>query len=64
MDCECDAGYTGPDGGDCAACPYGTFKPLAGAQACTLCAADTYGTASAAVDAGVCAACPCKGAKP
>jgi hypothetical protein len=58
VDCECDPGYTGPDGGECAACPYGTFKPLAGAQACTLCAVDTYGTASAAVDAGVCAACP------
>ena len=56
--CTCNPGYTGLDGGVCAQCPHGTFKSQAGAQPCTLCAADTYGTASAGTNAGVCAQCP------
>ena len=35
--CTCNAGYSGPDGGACAACNPGQFKPLNGSGACEDC---------------------------
>ena len=36
--CICDANFTGPDGGPCAACAAGKFKAVNGSGACTPCA--------------------------
>ena len=36
-DCECNTGYTGPNGGTCAACEAGKYKDSPGADACTAC---------------------------
>ncbi|EKX31729.1 hypothetical protein GUITHDRAFT_49082, partial [Guillardia theta CCMP2712] len=36
-DCKCMAGYTGPDGGPCTACPVGKYKNLTGSDACQYC---------------------------
>jgi len=38
--CIRDRGYTGADGGACAACAAGTFKPAAGSAECSLCPAN------------------------
>ena len=35
-DCRCNTGYTGPDGGECAACVAGTYKDATGSAECTL----------------------------
>ncbi|XP_065913515.1 uncharacterized protein [Dysidea avara] len=35
--CECTAGYTGPDGGPCTACSENTFKTVAGNNTCEPC---------------------------
>lgn len=32
--CLCKAGYSGPDGGECTACPAGKYKDTAGSAAC------------------------------
>ncbi len=40
LDCygaECDAGYTGPDGSQCSACPEGTYKSAPGSGPCSDC---------------------------
>lgn len=47
-DCLCDAGFTGPNSGPCAACAAGSFKAGAGSAACTLCEADEYSLSAAA----------------
>ena len=41
-DCECNAGYTGPDGGSCEACGVGFYKPLKGSNPCIGCAPGKY----------------------
>lgn len=35
--CQCNAGFTGPDGGPCTACAAGKFKPLPGPAECETC---------------------------
>jgi hypothetical protein len=56
--CQCDPGYTGPDGGSCAACQAGTYKVETGAAACTSCPTFTTSpAASTAVAACVNAKC-------
>jgi hypothetical protein len=35
--CRCNAGYTGPDGGECIACGQGKYKPSKGNATCTTC---------------------------
>jgi hypothetical protein len=35
--CKCTAGFTGPDGGPCAACAAGFYKATIGSAACTDC---------------------------
>jgi hypothetical protein len=56
-DCNCNAGYTGPDGGTCTACSAGKFKPTNGSDACTQCAVGKYvGSLGATYDQ--CVLCP------
>ena len=40
--CTCDAGYSGPDGGPCAACVSGTYKDGPGSAACGVCGDNMY----------------------
>ena len=35
--CKCDPGFTGPDGGDCTACPAGKYKISPGSAGCNDC---------------------------
>ena len=41
VDCQCNAGYSGPDGGTCAACAVGTYKNSVGSESCSLCVANS-----------------------
>ena len=36
-DCKCNAGYTGPDGGNCTACQANTYKNVSGSSQCEAC---------------------------
>lgn len=54
---SCDAGYTGPDGGPCAACVAGKYKAATGSAACTNCGPGTYSSTLAATAAAACLAC-------
>lgn len=56
--CECMVGYTGPDGGSCAACAAGKYKDVVGDAACALCGNSTYNPDTAAVSVASCRACP------
>ena len=55
--CRCNAGYTGPEGGACTACPQGSYAADTGLQICTDCPANTT-TANAAT--AVADACACQ----
>ena len=55
--CTCNAGYTGPDGGTCAACTTGQFKSASGPANCTDCAAGKYSASVAAVSESTCSGC-------
>lgn len=57
-DCECNAGYTGPNGGHCTACVPGKYKLTPGSHECTSCAADTYSTIVASKTGADCQKCP------
>lgn len=46
-DCLCDPGFSGPDGGPCAACAPGKFKPANGSAACEDCPLHSYSDAPA-----------------
>ena len=48
-DCECNAGYSGPDGGACVACGAGTHKDVNGTAPCTLCPGGKYSATTAAM---------------
>lgn len=56
--CQCNAGYSGPNGGACTACYMGRYKSLPGPQACTLCANATYSSVTAATTYSTCLTCP------
>ena len=56
--CLCNAGYTGPDGGNCQSCLAGTFKPTNGSQACLLCETGKFSTLTAVTAASSCFQCP------
>jgi len=45
VDCTCNAGSTGPDGGNCTQCEAGKYKVASGDAACTICSAGQYLTA-------------------
>ena len=42
IDCKCNEGYTGPDGGLCAACPFDKYKNTTGSTPCIPCAAGKF----------------------
>ena len=55
VDCQCNAGYSGPDGGPCDACAVDHFKDAVGSAACTDCAEHTTSPeASASANACLC----------
>ncbi|KAJ1481775.1 hypothetical protein T484DRAFT_1806263, partial [Baffinella frigidus] len=58
LQCLCDAGYTGPDGGPCAICAPGSYKEGAGMFPCTSCPAATYSGLTGALFLANCTACP------
>ena len=45
--CTCNRGYTGPNGGLCAACDAGKYKPDPGDASCQDCSAGYYGPVAA-----------------
>jgi len=49
--CQCDAGYSGPDGGPCEACGANFFKPAAGAHASTQCHAHSVSPLASTISA-------------
>lgn len=49
--CECVPGHTGLDGGPCAECSAGKFKPAAGPHSCTPCHAGSNGPAASTASA-------------
>ena len=66
--CQCNAGYSGPNGGSCWPCLTATYKSTSGAQACSSCPANSGTDGSALTtcpcdtgftgpDGGVCSAC-------
>ena len=46
-DCECIAGYTGPNGGPCTACEEGKYKEASGGGSCTSCPSHSESPAGA-----------------
>ena len=54
VDCLCDPGFSGPDGGPCAACAAGTFKAANGSGACEACPLHTYSDADASTSCKSC----------
>jgi hypothetical protein len=57
VDCLCNAGYTGADGGECSACVPGKFKDAAGSASCTECAPGRYLTTAGAYLPEACVKC-------
>ena len=55
--CQCNIGYTGPDGGTCTACVAGKFKNNIGNVNCTNCAEGTYASVAGATKSSICNAC-------
>jgi len=53
LDCICEAGYTGFDGGPCARCEAGQYKSAAGSAACRDCSPGAYSRSGASA----CTAC-------
>ena len=60
--CRCNAGYTGPNGAACTACPVGTFKNASGSGECEACPAGKYAplthTPGQTSEGAGCRACP------
>jgi len=57
--------HTGSNGGECAECIGGKYKPTSGPSACTDCPSGTYATvALAAASSSLCAACPSNSESP
>ena len=42
INCICNAGYSGANGGECVACALGLFKEFQGDQECTPCAPGSF----------------------
>mmetsp|Transcript_53544 Transcript_53544/g.127336 ORF Transcript_53544/g.127336 Transcript_53544/m.127336 type:complete len:687 (+) Transcript_53544:52-2112(+) len=57
LECHCDLGYTGPDGGLCEPCIPGSFKNASGPQNCSLCPAGTFSEEEGADSEMVCEQC-------
>jgi hypothetical protein len=54
----CNAGYTGPNGGTCVACPAGKYKIGAGDAACSDCETGKYLETEGATQESSCVSCP------
>ena len=54
IDCICNAGFEGPDGGACTACLAGKFKGENGSALCEDCAANFFSDSTAST---VCTSC-------
>ena len=55
--CSCVAGYSGPQGGPCYGCSYGTYNSGVGKSACDGCSPGTYGTGVGFIAPTNCSAC-------
>ena len=60
-DCQCNRGFSGPNGKACAACTRGTYKNAVGPSPCQPCASGTY---SSNLSAWACTACPSNSTSP
>jgi hypothetical protein len=74
----CNAGYTGPSGGPCTECFYGTYKTTTGSATCQNCPVNSYTTTTGnsaltaclcdegytGPDGGICSACNANWYKP
>lgn len=58
QDCECNAGYTGPNGGHCTACVAGKYKLTPGSHECTSCPENTWSTEVGSTNGATCQECP------
>ena len=56
--CTCNVGYTGPDGGSCAACEAGKYKEAVGSAACTQCPPGTLASPGSTESAACVAPAP------
>lgn len=56
--CQCNMGYSGPNGGTCTACGAGKYKTSVGTASCSNCGVGKYSGASAAVAESTCQDCP------
>ena len=57
-DCVCKPGHFGSNGGPCAACASGTYKPQKGLGSCTNCAVNTFSELPSQTDVSTCQKCP------
>jgi len=55
--CTCNAGWTGPDGGSCAECIAGKYKPTRGPYSCFSCQPGKYSEATGASEESTCIDC-------
>jgi hypothetical protein len=62
-DCRCDPGFTGSDGGPCAACAPGKFKTVAGNQTCADCGPYAFWPLHADPTQNQCQSCPAHSAR-
>lgn len=57
-DCQCNPGYTGPNGGPCVQCAAGLWKSWIGPEACSTCPEGTYSGATGLTNYTQCTDCP------
>jgi len=58
MACECNFGFTGPNGGNCSHCEPGKFKNINGSAPCSSCPRGTYSSEYGEISQATCTACP------
>ena len=57
VQCLCNLGYEGEDGGLCVACTPGSYKSTVGSAPCALCPASSFSSQAGAASAATCRAC-------
>jgi len=62
--CQCNAGFTGLDGGPCTECVAGKYKSSTGSGSCTPCSIGTYSAKIQATALTTCTACPSSATSP
>ena len=63
LDCKCDPGFNGSDGGPCAACEPGKFKTESGDHGCVDCGAYAFWPSHAVPTENRCQSCPAHSAR-